>query len=1507
MTEEAHPNDGESMPEPAPVAAAGNGRRRLQLFEKLDGLGTLLVNHQYIALLLIFLLALYFRLFGLDWDEGQHLHPDERFITMIEVALRLPANVQEYFDSTRNPLSLYNKEFTFYVYGTLPLYLVKLIAELIGQTGYDEVVYVGRVASAVFDAASVPLIFVIGRRLYSVGVGLLAALLFACSVLNIQQAHFFIVDPFAATFMLAALYLAIRIQDEGRWWHYVLAGLAIGCAMASKVSSYPVAMVVTVATLVRVWQCRDSLCMNLASCFERHFLRLVVAGAIALISFRVLQPISFGGTDFLTFSLSERWLANMKEIRELTDGIRDVPFQIQWIARDGLSFTLQNMVWGMGPAVVLAGGLGMAMQGYRLIRYRATRDLLPLLFVALMLFGQIGQFVRIMRYFLPVYPLFCLYAAVAVGHLWRHAASPQYAGQAKGRRWRAAAIAALATLVVTTGLWAVAYQSIYTRTNTRVEASRWMIDNVSHGSRIGNEHWDDSLPLRVDGKDPYGAKWFEGVELTVYDDDTPQKLSKLLTALERCDYLVLSSNRQYDTITRLPLRYPMMERYYRMLFAGELGFEQVAEFTSFPGIAGLQIPDQSAEEAFTVYDHPRVLIYRKAPDFDLESVGHGLSDGLDWNSAVKLRPDLHCKAPTGLMLSDEARERQRAAGSWAVLYARDGVQNQYPLVAWVLALVAVGLTVLPLSLVLLKPLFGGGYLLTRPLGLLLAGWLAWLAGSSGLVSFGPMMVMGIVGVLLLVSAAFYWWQHRRLNRYMRRSWRLLLLQEALFWLLFAGFVAVRSANPDLWHPVMGGEKPMDFAYFNAVLKSASFPPYDPWFAGGYINYYYFGFVLMSVLTHLSGVMPQVAYNLAVPTLFAFTGAAGFVVAMSLAPRLRRLRPGAAGVRVRANWLAGGLGVVFLVLMGNLHELRMMIDGAVQLGKPAAGGMPLLNAAARFGDGARQLLFEGKSFPVRLEGWYWNATRVIEHPNSEAGPINEFPFFTFLYGDMHAHMMALPYTVVALALAVALLNWRGGGAPQSRTWRLGPFSVHWRELGLLLLAALVVGSLWPLNTWDFPFYLATMGWALLVRHVVGNHDWHWQSLLDTGWRWLVVAAGGYLAFLPFHRSYANAYSSIELWSGSRTLIDAYLDMHGIFLLIIGAWLLLTLRRRRAASVVRALRSNLTHLPSLGRRRSLSSRLVRAGSCHQLGSDAVVASLIALLALLVLRLYVIALIGLLGLMLVLALAAPERQPRRIFLLGLTGAALLLTLAVELIVLKGDISRMNTVFKFYLQVWTIWALVSAVVSASWLAETWWQRKRRPGAGAVAASTVLVLFVLAGLLYPVFATKARVVDRFENSREVTLDGAAYQQVAVYEDQGTRYALAGDWAAIRWLQDNVTGTPVILEGTSGTYNWGSRVSIYTGLPTVIGWDWHQRQQRAVMPTEVVNRRLADVKLIYEGTDVVETTDLLDRYAVEYIYLGPLERRLYNAEGLRKFENESGGRWQPVYAEAGIVILQVIR
>ena len=191
------------------------------------------------------------------------------------------------------------------------------------------------------------------------------------------------------------------------------------------------------------------------------------------------------------------------------------------------------------------------------------------------------------------------------------------------------------------------------------------------------------------------------------------------------------------------------------------------------------------------------------------------------------------------------------------------------------------------------------------------------------------------------------------------------------------------------------------------------------------------------------------------------------------------------------------------------------------------------------------------------------------------------------------------------------------------------------------------------------------------------------------------------------------------------------------------------------------------------------------------------------------------------------------------------------------------------------------------------------------------MILLLSGGALFLPMGIRARAVDRMAPQAGLTLDGMAFVQYGAVDDgppdQARRIPLAGDYAAIRWMQDHVQGSPVILEGLGRReYLWANRVSIYTGLPTVVGWRWHQVQQRIVLPAQMVDWRRNDVNECYSTPDFSRAREILDRYGVRYVYVGEYERAYYNLVGLAKFDRMAEqGLLRVVYDAQGVKIYLV--
>jgi YYY domain-containing protein len=441
-----------------------------------------------------------------------------------------------------------------------------------------------------------------------------------------------------------------------------------------------------------------------------------------------------------------------------------------------------------------------------------------------------------------------------------------------------------------------------------------------------------------------------------------------------------------------------------------------------------------------------------------------------------------------------------------------------------------------------------------------------------------------------------------------------------------------------------------------------------------------------------------------------------------------------------------------------------------------------------------------------------------------------------------------------------------------------------------------------------------------------------GLWAVAWRTLLILVLGRVFFLPFHQNYASAYFGAELWKGSRTPLWAYLLVHGFFLFVLTSYLIGEFFKGQGHNaLIRSLRLHLRTWRRHGRMQRLFDHIAHPSSGYRLMIDlSLLAFVFVIVAFLVNHL--IGLILTLTLFTALLLFSARPDPLRQFLLCMIGLGLVFTALVEVVVLKGDISRMNTVFKFYLQVWVLWAVASAAILpklGTWLKPVALkQRMRLPELAEGSAWTPEIareferlqapsvnswsrrwwwafgILLAACFLYPLTAAPVRVRDRFDKSTSETIDGTAYMKTSVYLDDNRPVTLSWDQQAFEWLKKNVHGIPTILEANTPLYRWGSRVSIYTGLPTVIGWDWHQKQQRSILPGETIDHRIADVQTMYNSTDLQQTEDLLKLYNVKYIYVGPLEKIYYDGNGLNKFD-QSGDLWKLVYQNEQVKIYQV--
>ncbi len=1018
--------------------------------------------------------------------------------------------------------------------------------------------------------------------------------------------------------------------------------------------------------------------------------------------------------------------------------------------------------------------------------------------------------------------------------------------------------------------------------------------------------WDDAIPLSMHGYNQWG--YWDGLygnvrNLELYWDDNETKRTLLQSTLDQSDAIFISSNRQWGTIPRVGERYPLTSAYYRALigcpedkdllwcysvaqpgmFSGSLGFELTAVFQNDPEIGPLKINDQFAEEAFTVYDHPKVLIFQKTAQYDPQKVQEIL-DSVDLTLVVKKTPRQASDFSGDLKLTGKELQIQRNGGTWAQLFPSNSLLNRSPLasaVAWYLAILLLGMLVFPITRNVLRGLPDMGYGFSRLVGLLLLAYFTFIISSFG-GTFSRFTIIGVLVVLVIVSLVLVVKQKESLLAEIRARKKVFLAIEIVFLILFLIDLGIRIGNPDLWHPWKGGEKPMDLSYFTAVLKSTTFPPYDPWYSGGYINYYYYGFVIAAVPVKLLGIRPDLAYNLIIPTLFALTGIGAFGIGWNLFARKSidgKEKSGSEGLRALA---AGVTATFFLLILGNLGTLKMIWQGVQKLAAP--GGVidnaGILSHLKWVVQGLGRF-FTGAQLPVGIGEWYWNPSRAIP-----GDVITEFPLFTFIYSDLHAHMIALPITLLALGWVVSILNTRIQGTGEQKKSR-------WISLAVsVIFGGLVIGTLRPTNTWDLPTYLLLAAIALFYasfRYVepppwfLGKLHPTWRSLLYAACWVFLFAMVSFYAYQPFTAKYGQAYGNIDTWTGDHSPLGSYLVHWGWQFLLIATWFTWETREWLAST-------------PLSNWKKIKPYLVYVQLVGFL-------FLIVLVMLSILGISVGWIVGILGIWALILMLRPGQADAKRLVYFLVGTGLILTLFVELFALSGDIGRMNTVFKFYYQAWTMFS-ISAAASLVWLFPVVTEKWKTWIANLWQA--VLAFLLICAALYPFFASFDKIRDRMSMDAPAGLDGTAFMATSRYYDAGIDIVLSEDYAGIQWMRENVIGSPVIVEANTVEYRWGNRYTIYTGLPGVLGWNWHQRQQRGFLDYNGIADRLNEIPYFYQTDSAEDALRFLEKYQVSYIILGQVERAYYPGTGLDKFETFDGVYWQEIFRINDTVIYQVL-
>jgi YYY domain-containing protein len=793
-----------------------------------------------------------------------------------------------------------------------------------------------------------------------------------------------------------------------------------------------------------------------------------------------------------------------------------------------------------------------------------------------------------------------------------------------------------------------------------------------------------------------------------------------------------------------------------------------------------------------------------------------------------------------------------------------------------------GLVCLPLTITVFHNLPDRGWTFSKALGVLVFTFCVWLPLMC--LQFLPYSRVFIAGValLLLICGIAGWWRARAaIAKFVRLNKVYVVAAE----LVFLGMVFLlgwlRSFNPD----IRSFEMFMDEGFIAAIMRSPHLPPNDMWFSGYGINYYYYAHFTAATLGKLLGQIPSVVFNTGISIFFGLTAVNLFGVSSNIVAWARHLR-----TQKRAQQDV------------SLEQSDMVLPplrGAIPYGLLAiAMGLILGNLAA-----TQQWWLEHGE-PAHFD-WF-APSRVI--PNT----INEFPAFSFLLSCFHAHVLTMAFDIMAIGLAFNLLLEHDGKG-------LKAFGRGWRIPCTLGITALVIGGLFTMNGWDYPTY---MGLALVC---IGIQQWRaYQGrisrsfLLDLCSSAAVLVALSFILFTPFYLNFVSPAQGLGLVGPKgRTPLPDEMLIYGLFAFVFISLL-----------VTSALRRPLFMQEHSEQGEDASNQLIR---------------LIWLAALFILDIAFLLFLpnsltfvvfgsgAFLGVILFFYHVDDRAHAFTLFLGALAFA---LVAGCEIIFLKdvfanGIDYRMNTVFKFYFQCWSLLAISAScglffIIEGlrSFNAQATTSRWLRWG-GSGAWGFCLLLLVLASMAYPLFAPATRLAyinpttQSYYLSRSNSLDGLTYlqnyQQLVPDPSDPNNSSLpekvyfgAGDYAAIRWINAHIQGDPVIVESVGDDYSVWGRVSAFTGLPTLMGWVGHEIQWRVnwlirVGQPDALTQRMDDVNTIYTSPDPRVVLATMARYHAQYLYVGALEYLKYPNVNLQRFRSFMN----VVYDKDGVTIYQV--
>jgi YYY domain-containing protein len=1371
------------------------------------------------------------------------------------------------------------------------------------------ILLIGRIITAWAGALTVLVVYLIGRDAYNRLTGLIAAFMMTTAMLHVQCSHYATVDVLIGFWSTLAIYCFLKISQKPCLIWYLFGAIFTGFAIGTKWSGItlpgilflahasatwgdertgklgrwiqtiwliPLALVLMhffkaagsmnptfditlavfrdfylqywqlicvliaivfilslIALIIRRYQCgREVGLFRPAFRIYLPWLWLLIAVPVGFTALLFAEPMAYFDAHYFAEHLVYQSSLN-------ATGTIPVVYTQQYLNASPIFYSFDNLFYpsldSLTAFFVVAGCL---YAFFRIFFYRANADFILCAWVipSFILYSTFSS--KFPRYMLAILPVMMVLGGRLISDLARlqpHLFNPQIGRVSVA--WKRTAkhfgIVGGAAALLAGLIYGWAYVGIYDAPHTLVTAGNLLRPKAMEGKKITQNNWDEGL---------YGIHIEWDTRIGIHDNPNADKNASeragyLAQKLAENDYIVFPSKRGYGTTLHNPDRFPLTNQFLKAFFAEQLGFRVAKVITNPPKFLWWEFRVDEEDETARIYDHPKVVIFEKIKQFNTQELKNLILNPPEWVNRIT--------------------EKE-------ILTLRDGHpvfmrHPSHPILTWWFVVQILGLIAFLFLFPLCSRLPDRGYGISKIVGIALFSWICWMLASTKILLFSRMQPI-IVFLLLVMVAGFIWIRYKdSLRLFLREKWPLIVGMEGLYLLLWAIFLIIRAYHPAAYE----GEKPMNYSFINAAYRAETFPPEDPWISGFPINYYYYGQAMFSIIGRFADIPPEYLFNLAGTSATALAGLGIFSLTYALC---------------RKSWISL-LAVYLGVFCSHIYSYFCLLKYVFYKNNSDPVWLDYLTGIytsvklmvyalfTYLGIASTHMIEEVSA--IDFHGVFWPARTNIFY----GAVANEFPYWTHLFLDFHAHMLVIPISLAFLTLLLAYFI-----RPRAN---MGILSAG----GFTFFLALLMGTVICSNTWDFPALLISL---LLITLIKFQRESEWMKTKNVGIRRFSVeglqdlvrfpivpiAAAlvfSYLFMLPFHNSFVARVTGIGFMSEGNSPLTTYLIFWAqlIVPILFGLILFIAVRPDSKLSIPRilsfafffifvlviALRVT-TYVQTMLQQNPgyFHGWFVAPHNSGPPTNYSVVGLLLPFLT-----------------VLFFALWKRDRKAEHLFALFIGFLGMGLSLGIEFFYVKEGWSpplhRFNTAFKFNIQIWHYYSIFAAI-SIAFV----WKTLRDVGKQIgnpftpVARSVFLLCvlpFFLATVPFTVLAPAMVTLSAGAKGRDArgevpTLNGLGW----------LRHENYNAYAAVQWFNRFVDGSPHIVELADVDYYQNSRFSSNTGLPTILGWPHHVGER---LHAEEKAPRLRDVDRIYLSNDKKEVMELLGKYQVEYLVFSALE------------------------------------